>query len=128
MFLEAGLTVPPELADETEATDSGAEQDREPPPHFGFPTKGDTELLNETLALIPRATHTPNLVRFLLSRETKRANLNEICKHIYKSVDKGTLAKARLLIKRAMATLDYRNAPLRIVRDEKNREIKVIRA
>jgi hypothetical protein len=93
---------------------------------IGFHTRTVQEQLEETLELIPRSPNTENLTKFLLSCETKRATLNQVCNHIYKSVDKTSLANASRLINRVIYTLESENAPLRIGHDKKYREIRII--
>jgi len=44
--------------------------------------------------------------------------VRDVCKHLYNAQDKGTLAKARRLIDRVAKTLNKRDAPLRIERNE----------
>jgi hypothetical protein len=82
--------------------------------------------LAETLALTPRSTHKPYLIKFVAGKTGRTANLKDIYKHIYKSTDKVSLAKARLLIKRTHIFLEGKDAPLRILVDEETARVKLI--
>ena len=100
------------------------EEKHSEPPEFGFPL-GIKAFIEETIELIPNATHAPNLIKFL--GEKKSASQRDVSRHIYKSEDKSSLAKSRLLVKRTAQKLEQDNAPLRITHDKKWREIKLIR-
>jgi len=84
------------------------------------------DALTRTLDLIPLSTHGPNLINFLAQKTERTAKVKDICKHIYMSTDKPTLAKARRLIDRNVQYLEERDAPLRIVRDKKTSEVRLI--
>jgi hypothetical protein len=70
-----------------------------------------------TLGLIPRGTHSRNLIQFLAKKPGRKAKLKEVCERIYKVVNKDSIKKTALLIKRTSLVLDDRTAPLRLVRD-----------
>ncbi len=82
--------------------------------------------LTETLDLIHRSTHGLNLVKWLSEKPGRKAKLKDVCKHIYKSSDKTSLAKTRLLIKRTRPTLERKDTPLRILWTKNPDEIKLI--
>jgi hypothetical protein len=77
----------------------------------------EADPLAQTLDLIPKSTHGSNLIKFLAEKPNRTAKLKDACKHVYKSIAKPTLAKARRLIDRNAKCLEGRNAPLRIVRN-----------
>jgi len=99
-----------------------APQGKGKPP--GVNEKADA--LTQTLDLIPLSTHGSNLIKFLAQMTKRTAKVKDLCKHIYKSIDKPTLAKACRLIDRNAEYLEKRDAPLRIVRDKNTREVRLI--
>jgi hypothetical protein len=112
----------------TDGTDPPMLEESEPeeimrPPQLGFPWKGKTERLKETLALLQRSPHATNLIEFLVG---KSATVREICKHLYKSVDKATVSKARQLIRRTTHCLEKREAPLRIAYDKASDRVRLV--
>ena len=80
----------------------------------------------QTLGLLPKSTHGPNLIKFLAQKTERTAKIKDITKHIYKSINKSTLAKARRLVRRNVQYLEDRNAPLRIVWDKKTSQAGLI--
>ena len=106
------------LSDPADGTAKASPPSRESTP------QGDP--LTQTLALIPLSTHGPNLIKFLAQKTERTARVEHICKHIYKSIDKPTLAKARRLIGRNAECLEKRDAPLRIAWDKKTGEVRLI--
>jgi len=85
-----------------------------------------TDPLTQTLDLIPLGTHGPNLIKFLFGKPNRTAKVKEICKHIYKAIDKSSLANARRLIGRNVHYLEDRDAPLRIAWDQKISQVRLI--
>jgi hypothetical protein len=78
-------------------------------------TEKPTGPLAETLALIPHSPLALNLIPYLHGKPDRTATLKQLCRYIYKAVNKRSLANCRLLIKRTDPVLDNRGAPLRIV-------------
>jgi hypothetical protein len=87
-------------------------------------TATTTPAVEATLELIPRAFVVQSMILFLAAQPGRKAKLKDICKHLYKTVNKKTRENTALLIKRASAILDKREAPLRLVRD--GDEVKLI--
>jgi hypothetical protein len=86
----------------------------------------EADPLTQTLGMLPRSSLAPNLVKFLAGKPGRTATLKEVCKHIYKTANKGTLAKTRLLVDRNSETLEKRGAPLRLTRDPETNIVSLI--
>jgi hypothetical protein len=100
-----------------------------PPPGFFPATPPDA--LQVIRDLIPQNHLAFNMIQWLAERQGRKAKAEEICKAIYKSVDKKSYKKTTLLIKRTMSVLEKRNASLRLQaprRIRRNDEIKLIDA
>jgi hypothetical protein len=80
--------------------------------------------IEATFELIPRAFAVQSMILFLAAQPGRKAKRKDICKHLYKSVNKKTRENTAVLIKRASPILDEREAPLRLVRDAD--EVKLI--
>jgi hypothetical protein len=82
--------------------------------------------LSATLALIPLAPLKRNAITFLYSKSQKTATFTAIALQIYKAKDKNSLTNTRLLIKRTRAILEERDAPLRLVTENKYSSVSLI--
>jgi hypothetical protein len=135
ILIRAGFDLPSDLAaiaqtiavgkSPSQTSDPRADA-AEPPADAAEPPADAADPLTATLELIPRSTHAQNLIKFLHGKASRTAKISEICMQIYKNLDKESLAKTRLLIKRTRVKLDRDNAPLRIVVDTKGRNAKII--
>jgi hypothetical protein len=108
-------------APQASVSDPGERTSNLSPPSREDPPEADP--LTETLDLIPKSTLAPNLVSFLHGQPARTAKLRSVCKHIYKAIDKGSLAKARRLIDRTAVIFQVRNAPLRL---DRNRDTDMV--
>jgi hypothetical protein len=141
ILIRAGFKLPSDLAAMVQASATGRDVPGTPEPRaeaaagevrgkatVAPPPEGGqtTDPLTESLGLIPHATHAPNLIKFLHRESNRTAEIAKICKEIYKSQSKGSLAKTRLLIKRTRLKLEHLDAPLRIVCDARATEAKLI--
>jgi hypothetical protein len=97
-----------------------------PPEGERQPPKAPADPLDETLELIPRATHGANLIQFLFRQPDRSAKLRDACKRIYKSIDKASLHKMAKVIRETRDALETRNAPLRLERDHKAKVVRLI--
>jgi hypothetical protein len=82
--------------------------------------------LNETLELIPRSTLGARLVQYLIQQQGRQANLRDVCKLIYKSIDTTKLHKMRKVIRETRTALEKRDAPLRLTWDNKTKIVMLI--
>jgi hypothetical protein len=82
--------------------------------------------LQETLELIPRAACKSTLIKFVYEKSKRTATAIEVSKRLYKSVDKSSLAKARLLIKRTGLSLERKDAPLRVLWDKGTGKVQIV--
>jgi hypothetical protein len=86
----------------------------------------NTDPLTETLDLIPRSTHLPLVIEFLAKRKHRSAKLLDISRHVYKAVDKASLAKTRKLITRNIPLLEGRDTPLRLHWNDETKIAKLL--
>jgi hypothetical protein len=109
------------------ATLDPAESD--PPPRENRqspPPKAAGNPLNETLESIPRATHGLRLIQHLFEQPGRSAKLRDVCKLVYKSIDKGSLHKMAKVIRETRIALEKRDAPLRLAWDSKAKIVSLI--